>query len=236
MTIDHIDQRLAANLDAIMGEIQAPPRGRFERMLIAMRVPEPTARLIAATPTLRWSWFTAVGVVLLFAASAAGQQWRHPGDQLAIFSTIAPMVPVIGVALAYGPHADRAHEVTIAAPLSGVRLVLLRSSTVVVAATAVTLLTVLGSPTHGWLRLAWMLPALATTSAALALATRVGMRAAAISVAVGWLAMVILIAQIRDDAVAPFRVVGQCGAAAVLVAACFVLAGSRRRLDRLSDA
>jgi hypothetical protein len=235
MNIDHIDERLAANLDAIMGEIQAPPRSRFERLLLAMRVPEPTARLIAATPTLRWSWFAAVGVVLLFAASAGAQQWR-PGDQLAIFLALAPIVPVIGVALAYGPHADRAHEVTVAAPLSGVRLVLLRSITVVVAAAAVSLLTVLGSPTHGWLRLAWLLPAMATTCTVLALATRVGVRAAAIGVTVGWLTLVIVIAQVRDDAVAPFRVVGQFGSAAVLLAACAVLLGSRRRLDRWSDA
>jgi hypothetical protein len=176
-----------------------------------------------------------VGVVLLFAASAGAEQWR-PGDQLAIFLTIAPLVPVMGVALAYGPHADRVHEVTVAAPLSGMRLILLRSITVVVAAAVVSLLTVLGSPTHGWLRLAWLLPALATTSAALALATRVGVRAAAIGVSVGWLTMVIAIAQIRDDAVAPFRVVGQFGAAAVLLAACVALLGGRRRLDRWSDA
>lgn len=235
MNIDHIDERLVANLDAIMGEIDAPPRNRFERVLIALRVPEPTARLIAATPTLRWSWFAAVGVVLLFAASAGAQQWR-PGDQLAIFLAIAPIVPVIGVALAYGPHADRSHEVTVAAPLSGVRLVLLRSVTVVVAAAAVCLLTVSAAPTHGWIRLAWLLPALATTSTALALATRIGVRTAAIGVTVGWFTVVITIAQVLNDAVAPFRVVGQLGALAVLLAACVVLAGSHRRLDRWRDA
>ncbi|MBP7889532.1 MAG: hypothetical protein KAY11_13335 [Ilumatobacteraceae bacterium] len=232
---DILERRLATNLDAIMGEINAPPRSRFERALLALRVPEPSARLVAATPVLRWSWFAAVGVVLLFAASAGAEQWQ-PGDQLAVFLALAPLVPVVGVALAYGPLADRAHEVAVAAPLSGVRLLLLRTLTVLVAASVMSFLTVLAAPTHGWLRIAWLLPALATTSTALALSTRLGVRSAAIAVAVGWLAMVIVVAQVRDDATAPFHLIGQLAAVVVAVAATTVLLGDRRRLDRWSDA
>lgn len=235
MNIDHIDQRLVANLDAIMGEISAPARSRFERALLTVRVPEPTARLVAATPVLRWAWFAAVGVVLLFAASAGAEQWQ-PGDQLAVFLALAPLVPVLGVALAYGPHADRAYEVAVAAPLSGLRLVLLRTITVVVAAAAVSLLTVVAAPTEGWLRLAWLLPSLATTTTALALATRLGVRRAATSVGIGWLVVVVAVSQVRDDATAPFSAAGQLVALAVALVAGAVLAGGRRRLDRWSDA
>ena len=141
---------------------------------------------------------------MLLAGSAGAEQWR-PGDQLAVFLALAPVVPVIGVALAYGPHADRAHEVAVAAPLSGLRLILLRTITVVAAAATVSLFTVLAAPTEGWLRLAWLLPSLATTATALALATHFGVRRATIGVAIGWLALVILVAQISDDATAPFR-------------------------------
>ena len=130
-----IDERLASNLDAIMGEVTAPPRSRFERALLALRVPEPTARLMAATPVLRWAWFAAVGLVLVMAAGAGSKQWK-PGDQLAVFLALAPLIPVLGVAMAYGPHSDRAYEVTVATPLSGLRLILLRTITVVVAAAA----------------------------------------------------------------------------------------------------
>lgn len=235
MNIDHIDQRLVANLDVIMGEISAPPRSRFERALLAVRVPEPTARLVAATPVLRWAWFAAVGVVMLFAASAGAEQWQ-PGDQLAVFLALAPLVPVLGVALAYGPHADRAYEVAVAAPLSGLRLVLLRTVTVVVAAAAVSLLTVVVAPTDGWLRLAWLLPALATTTTALALATRFGVRRAATAVGIGWLVVVVIVSQVRDDATAPFSAVGQLVALAVALVAGAALASGRRRLDRWSDA
>ena len=230
-----IDERLASNLDAIMGEIAAPRRSRFERALLALRVPEPTARLMAATPVLRWAWFAAVGLVLVMAAGAGAKEWQ-PGDQLAVFLALAPIVPVLGVALAYGPHSDRAYEVTVATPLSGPRLILLRTITVVVAAAVLSLMAVLTSPTAGWLRIAWLLPALATTAAALALGAYVGLRRAAIAVGLAWLALVIIVAQVNDDATAPFRAVGQVAAAAVAVLGGAVLLVGRRRLDRWSDA
>lgn len=226
-----LDRRLAANLDAIMGELDAPRRSRFERGLLRVGVPEPTARLIAATPVLRVAWFAAVGVVMLFAAVAGSEQWQA-GGQLAVFLALAPVVPVVGVALAYGPQADRSHEVALAAPLSGLRLALLRTVTVLLAAVAVTLPAVLASPTHGLLRLAWLLPALATSTAALALGARIGVRRAAGGVAAAWLLLVIVVAQATDDAVAPFRLAGQLGAAGIAVAAGLVLAAQRARFDR----
>ena len=230
-----IDERLVSNLDAIMGEILAPRRSRFERALLALRVPEPTARLMAATPVLRWAWFAAVGLVLVLAASAGAKQWE-PGDQLAVFLALAPLIPVLGVAMAYGPHSDRAHEVTVAAPLSGLRLILLRTITVVAAAAVLSALTVLTSPTHGWLRLAWLLPALATTTTALALGAHLGVRRAAIGVGLGWLTAVVVVSQATTDATAPFGAVGQLVAVGVTVVGTAALLLSRRRLDRWSDA
>ncbi|MEQ1701127.1 MAG: zf-HC2 domain-containing protein, partial [Ilumatobacteraceae bacterium] len=185
-------------------------------------------------PALRVAWVAAVTVVLLFAASAGAEQWR-PGDQLAVFLALAPLIPVLGVAAAYGPHADRAYEVAVAAPLSGLRLVLLRTITVVVAAAGVSLLTVVAAPTRGWLRLAWLLPSLATTMTALAVATRLGVRRAATAVGLAWLMLVIVVAEARDDATAPYRVVGQLVALGVAVVAGAVLLIRRRRLDRWSD-
>lgn len=230
-----IDERLASNWDAIVGEISAPPRSHLERVLLALKVPEPTARLMAATPVLRWAWLAAVALVLLLAASAGAKEWE-PGDQIAIFLALAPMVPVVGVALAYGPQSDRAHEVTVAAPLSGLRLILLRTLTVVVAAAVLSGLSVLTSPTKGWLQLAWLLPALATTTTALALGTRVGIRRAAIGVGLSWLTLVVVVAQVKRDATAPFGAVGQWSAATVTAVAVVMLLVGRRRLDRWSDA
>ncbi len=234
MTDDlELQRRLDRNLDIIMGEIAAPARSRLERMLLAARVPEPTARLVAATPVLRGAWLAAVALVLLFASVAAKDTWQA-GDQLAIFLSLAPIVPVLGVAMAYGPDSDRAHEVAVAAPLSGLRLLLLRTATVLGAAGGLSLLTALVAPTHGWLRLAWLLPGLATTAVTLAVATRTGVRRAASAVAGLWLVVVIVVAQITDDATAPFRWVGQLAALATVVIAVAVLVGGRRRLDHLT--
>lgn len=233
-TVPDLERRLAANLDAIMAELVAPPTSRFERFLVAARVPEPTARLMAATPMLRWAWFAAVGIVLVLASSAGDASWDQR-DRLALLLALAPVVPVISVALAYGAHADRAFEVAVAAPLSGLRLLLLRSMTVVAAAAVLTFIAVLTSPTEGLLRLAWLAPSLATTSLTLAIGARSGLPRAATWVGVSWLALVVLIAQVTDDAVAPFRWTGQAAATAVFVVSSVIVVRTRTRWDRWSD-
>jgi hypothetical protein len=195
-----------------------------------VRVPEPTARLVAATPTLRLAWFVSVAVVLLFAASAGDATWDDTG-RLAVLLTLAPLVPVVGVALAYGTGADRAHEVSVAAPLSGLRLVLLRTATVLGASAALTLLGVLVAPSAGWLRLAWLLPALAATATTLAVGSRLGMRTAAGIVGTGWIVLVVAVAQAAGDAAAPFRAPGQLVSLAVAVLAAVALVTGRRRLE-----
>jgi hypothetical protein len=226
-----LDTRLARNLDAVLGEIVAPPRSRLERLLLRLHVPESTARLVTATPALRRSWVTAVVVAIMFATAAGDASWSAD-SRLAVLLAMAPLVPLLGVALAYGTSADPAHEVAVAAPLSGIRLVLVRTLAVVVAAALVTALGVVLGPGTGWLRVAWLLPALATTAAALALGTRLAMHTAAGVVASVWLAVVVVVAQMADDATAPFGTVGQFVAAAVLLAAGAVLVHDRRRLDR----
>lgn len=228
--IPDLDARLAHNLDVVMAGIDAPPRSRFERLLLRARVPEPTARLVAATPTLRIAWFVSVAVVLLFASSAGDPTWDDAG-RLAVLLTLAPLVPVVGVALAYGSGADRAHEVSLAAPLSGLRLVLLRTATVLAASAALTLLGVLLAPSAGWLRLAWLLPAAAATATTLAIGTRLGMRTAAGVVGTAWIVLVVAIAQTAGDAAAPFRATGQLVALAVAALATVVLVTGRRHLE-----
>lgn len=226
-----LDARLAANLDAVLGEIGAPRRSWFERALIGARVPEPTARLVAATPVLRVAWLAAVTVVVLFAASAGSESWGAD-DRTVILLAVAPLVPVVSVALAYGPHIDRAYEVTLAAPLSGLRLVLLPTAAVLTGSFAVSAVGALVAPGPALLRLAWLGPSIATTACTLVVGSRLGMRRAASIVGTVWLFVVVVAARLADDAVAPFRFVGQVAWAVVALVAIGLLIADRRRLDR----
>ena len=91
---------------------------------------------------------------------------------MAIFLTLAPLLPVAGVALSYGPAADPAYELTLAAPYSVLRLVLLRSVAVVTCTVALTAIGALALADNGWQAVAWLLPALALSAATLALSVR----------------------------------------------------------------
>ena len=74
--LDALDRRLARNLDAVMGEISAPPRSRFERTLLG------------ALGALQWRWHAQWGLLgLLFERSARTESaavapprrpWRYP--------------------------------------------------------------------------------------------------------------------------------------------------------------
>lgn len=221
-------------LDTVLGDVlattAAPRPGRLERLLLALRVPEPTARILAATPALRASWIVAVFLLLVFAGSAPTEQWAET-DRIAWLLALAPLVPVAGVALAYGPGADRSHEVTVVAPMSGLRLLLLRASTVLVASIMLSTFAALMSAQLQLLSVAWLLPSLATTATTLALATSVGLRRAAYAVLTMWLLVVIASAQAASDAVAAFRAPGQVLAALVALAGAVALGVRRRRLE-----
>ncbi len=224
---------LATVLDDVLALTMAPRRSRLERLLLVCRMPEPTARLVAATPALRWAWIAAVGVVLLFAAGAAGEGWRE-ADRLTVLLALAPLVPVVGVAAAFSVSTDPAQEVATAAAISGFRLVMIRTLSVLGGSIAVTLaITLLSRHADGWLRLAWIIPGLATTSATLVLATRTRIARAAGMVACTWLVIVIVTAEATDDAVAPYRWPGQLVAVALTLGASAMLVGRRRHLDRL---
>ncbi|POX64952.1 hypothetical protein C3492_04250 [Streptomyces sp. Ru62] len=167
------------------------------------------ARLLwAAGPAVRGAWLPAVlGVAL--AAPALSYGAGFPGAR-ALLLAIAPVVPVAGVALSYGPHADPLHEVTAATPGGGLRLALTR--TVAVLAVSLPLLTLTGLllPASGApAAAAWLLPGLALALASLALASLIGCRAAAGVTGGGWLCAVLAPVAVAPGGAATLRLAEQ---------------------------
>ena len=176
--------------DRVLERVDRPTRSITERVLGVMRVRPDTAKLLATTPALRLAWLVAVVFVVAFAVAAA----RMEGDGPWLLLVIAPLLPVAGVATAYGPALDPTYEIGVAAPVSGFRLMLLR--TLAVIATTVPLLAVaaLVAPGGGWVVFGWVLPSVALVAITLGLSTAISPERAGGVVGVGWLvALVVLI-------------------------------------------
>jgi hypothetical protein len=146
--------------------------------------------LWALGPAVRGAWLPAVLLVAVGAVALA--HGAGFADARPWLLALAPVVPVAGVALSYGPHADPMHEITAATPSAGLRLVLMRTAAVL--AVSLPLLTLAGAllpSTDAPNAAAWLLPGLALTLASLALAGYVGLRAATAVTGGGWLCAVL---------------------------------------------
>ena len=201
------DGRLLASREAVFAEIDTPAPARTERFIRRLGMSAATARLVGATPAFRRSFTVAIILLLLFSAATANS--AEGTNRLLNFLTLAPALPLLGTALAFGPSTDPMHEVTLSTPIQGFRLILIRTSAVYIASMAVLIPgSILVSEIGPW-RWAWLIPGLALTTAALALSTRVASHIAAASVGVVWLAVVTGVALSTSDDVVMFRGQGQ---------------------------
>ncbi len=202
--------------------------GPLERVLERVGVRDHVARLLAATPSLRLSWFRAAAVAVGFSAWAASS--GSPGGTL-FFLLTAPLIPVAGVAAAYGPWIDPMYEVTQAAPMSSFRLVLLRSAAVLVVAGIVVGAAAVALPGADWTAAAWILPALGLTLASLALSTFMPTHWAAGAVTLLWFATMILTETVSTERFTAFRGPGQGAFFALAVGSSGLIAWRRERLE-----
>lgn len=183
------DERLARGLDGLLAAIDAPRPGPVESLLRRTGVPEHQARLLAATPSLRLSWLLAIAVALAFAVGTAHLA-RDPRAGVDLFLVIAPLLPLAGVAAAYGPGVDPTYDIGVAAPLSGWHLLLLRATAVLSTTTLLGTIGAVSLPGPGLVVAAWLLPSLALTLTSLALSTVLSPLRGAGIVAAGWLVLV----------------------------------------------
>lgn len=168
-------------------KVQAPRPALLHRLIRRLGVTDHDALLLAAAPSLRAGWLWATAIALAFAAVAAGQGGTRGS---LFFLLVAPLVPVAGVAMSYGPEFDDAYEPTVAAPYSSARLLLLRSCATLLTSVPLAAVGGLLLPGSAWSAATWLLPAVAAVALTLAGSTWTSPARAASGVGVAWLAVV----------------------------------------------
>jgi len=216
----------------VRDSIDRPRRRVIETLLVKCGMRDYSARLVAATPSLTGSWFTAVAVALAWAVVAA----RAGSRGVLFFLVIAPLIPLAGIALSFGPRIDATHELSVAAPMHGLRLLLLRAGCVLGTTLILVGVASIGLPDVGWKDAAWLLPALAVSLATIALATWIDPLVAAGIVAFVWVASTSLSPLWRRgvpslDRIAAFDPGGQALLAVLIGIAVIVLLARGRRFD-----
>ncbi|MFJ9349773.1 zf-HC2 domain-containing protein [Streptomyces sp. NPDC101237] len=207
------------------------------------RAPRAKAALWSLGPAVRGSWLLALLCVVVGALLLA-----RAADYAAtrtLLLTVAPVIPVAGVALSYGPHADPLHEITAATPSGGLRLALVRTAAVLAVSLPALALTGAALPASGAPgAAAWLLPGLALTLGSLALASYVGCRTATAVTGGGWLAAVLVPAVAAHGGPFTARLAGQLSArfdgsqavwAAAAVACAALLAVRRDAYDHMEN-
>ncbi|MET9506145.1 zf-HC2 domain-containing protein [Streptomyces sp. NPDC006622] len=219
---------LDAAWERLDAELDAPRPSPVERLLVRLGVADHTARLLTATPVLRRSWLLAVMSLLVMTVVTV-----HVVDRPALFLALAPLLPLGGVALSYGPALDPSYEMALVAPMHGFRLLMIRTVAVLTAGLAFNGLATLALPGYGLLALAWLLPALALTATGLALTPRLGPVLAPVLVGGVWLTLLVVAQAQAHSAttLVPFTAAGQSVAAAVAVLATVLLHQTRDRFD-----
>lgn len=226
--------RIDRNWRAITADLDTPRPSRLERSLRSVGVPLRFTRVVVATPALRRAWFLSIGIAVLVGLGAVDPD--DPVQSLFTLLVVAPLVPVLGVALAYGPSADPAYEIELATPMRGIRLVAIRSATVLVTAmvciTSAALLSDVARP----MAAAWLLPSIALTTASLALMTVQPPRRATTIVGCTWVAVAFTARVAFDDSLAAFGPVGQAVSLAISLAMAGAVTVRREQFDRLQGA
>ncbi|KOG33159.1 hypothetical protein [Streptomyces resistomycificus] len=225
---------LDAGWERLDAELDAPRPGLFESLLVRLGVADHIARLLAATPVLRGSWIGAVVALLVMTVVVANV--GPSADTPTLFLALAPLLPLAGVALSYGPALDPTHEMAVVSPMHGFRLLMIRTVAVLVAGLGLNGLATLALPGYGLRALAWLLPALALTATGLALTPRLGPVLAPSLVGGAWITLLLAAEAAAgpdtEGPIAPFTATGQGVFAVVAALAVALLYAVRDGFDR----
>jgi hypothetical protein len=168
--------------------VEPMPLTTFARVLTRLGMREPDARIAAAAPAMGPAWVASIVAVL--ATTVAVSSWR--GSWL-LFVLVAPLLPMLCVAGAYSAALDPSFELVLTAPISRVRMLMLRSAAVLVVCVPAAVLA--GIPLEGpwWISIAWLVPALMFVALVLAASTFVASELAAVVLTTVWTLAVSLV-------------------------------------------
>ncbi|MFE7491192.1 zf-HC2 domain-containing protein [Kitasatospora sp. NPDC057541] len=189
--------RLAASVAAMapdVAELLDTVRARLEPQLDAAR-PAPARRYRPGwasawlTPVMTpWLAMTVAVTLVALLLDALAPPTFFGGTSLLL--PLAPVLPLCGVAASWSRALDPAHELTASTAQAGLPLLLGRTTAVLLVVLPGLLL---GGLLTGTMTAAqWLLPSLAFTSTALALGSVVGVTRAAVGLAAGWGAVVVV--------------------------------------------
>jgi hypothetical protein len=204
--------------DDVLAAIEVPRPGLAQRLFVHLGLSESDSKVASSAPTLRVAWLLGTMGVLLFVVLTA--VLAQEGG-LGLFLMLAPLIPVTGVAAAYGPSSDPSYETVAAAPFAMVRLILLRTLSVLVTSVPLVVIAGLLMPSSPLVAVAWLLPAAGFIAVVLTASNWVDPAHAAVAVGVGWVAFVFWAVRI-DDPLAVFAPMAIGAYLAILV--CAVLA------------
>ncbi len=198
------------------------------RVLRRLGVPEADAVVSGMTPAFTAAWVAALTAVL---GATLVASFVSPDRALATYLLLAPLVPLGGVALSYGESVDPTYELALSTPYSQFRLLLLRTSVVLVACAPVTVLVGLALQPW-WIAIAWLGPGLAFVLATLAASTWCPLRYAAGGAGTLWIVLTASAFALGDE----LAVVGPVALsvyAAVVAVAAWVLGTRGPALSRM---
>jgi hypothetical protein len=174
--------------DGVRAAVESPRQPWLIRQARRLGLPEPTAVLLAATASLRVAWLSSAFVALGFSVVAA---MLGGGSMLWPFLLVAPLMPVLGVAAAYGPSDDPFEALAVTAPYGRTRLLLIRALAVLVTSVPGACLLGLALPGPHWVAAAWLGPAFAMLPLMLAMASFLGPRIASAVTSILWCGVVL---------------------------------------------
>lgn len=211
---------LASAWSGVQERVEVPPSPWPVRLLRRFGLSEPTAVVLASARSMSAAWTLATVVVLGFAALAV---FAESDAGRAVYLIVAPLVPVAGVVVAFGPGTDPYRDLSRATPYPPARLVLVRAGGVVVTSVPLAVAFGLAAPGALWLAFAWLAPALAFVLVVLGASTWIDPLPVGGIVALGWAAVVAQATRLGSPLL-PVAAGWQLGYLALALVAALVLA------------